>query len=254
MERRTFLLAGIGAVMAPALARADSLLDSLSDSLGNVGGSLSGDSTTGGSTMGAGLSNSEIDAGLREALRVASERTVDQVGVADGFNADPAIHIPLPASLKKVQDALKAVGMSSMADDLELKINRAAEEASGEATDVFISAIDQMTLEDARGILNGPDDAATQYLRRTTGGELKDRMRPIVNRTLSEVGAIQSYDTMMGEYDTIPFMPDVKADITEYALDGTLDGIFHYLAEEEAAIRTNPVARSTELLQQVFGS
>jgi hypothetical protein len=249
MKRRTFLLTALAAAAAPLLARADSLLDNVTDTLGNI------DSTgSGGDVLGAGLSDSEIDSGLREALRVASERTVDQVGVVDGFNADPDIHIPLPASLNKVQEALRAVGMSDMADEVELKINRAAEEASGEATDVFIGAIDQMTLDDARAILNGPDDAATQYFKRTTSGELKTRMRPIVDESLSEVGAVQSYDAMMGEYDNIPFMPDAKADLTDYALDGTLDGIFYYLAQEEAAIRTDPLARSTDLLQQVFGS
>ena len=251
MDRRTFLLGTVAFIALPMLARADSLFDSLTDSLGNLGESESSGSSA--TSLGAGLSNGEIESGLREALRVASERAVDEVGAVDGFNGDPAIHIPLPGSLKKVQDALRAVGMSSMADDLELKINRAAEEASGEAVDVFFGAIDQMTMEDARGILNGPDDAATQYFRRTTSEDLKTRMRPIVDRTLSEVGAVQSYDAMMGEYESIPFVPDAKADITDYALDGTLDGIFHYLAEEEAAIRTDPVARSTELLQQVFG-
>jgi Protein of unknown function (DUF4197) len=251
MDRRTFLMGTVAFIALPMLARADSLFDNLSDSLGNLGDT--GTSGSSGTSLGAGLSNGEIESGLREALRVASERTVDEVGAVDGFNGDPAIHIPLPGSLKKVQDALRAVGMSSMADDLELKINRAAEEASGEAVDVFFGAIDQMTMEDARGILNGPDDAATQYFRRTTSEDLKTRMRPIVDRTLSEVGAVQSYDAMMGEYESIPFVPDAKADITDYALDGTLDGIFHYLAEEEAAIRTDPVARSTELLQQVFG-
>ena len=110
-----------------------------------------------------------------------------------------------------------------------------------------------MSIEDAKGILNGPDDAATQYLRRTTGGQLKDSMRPVVDSSLSEVGAIQSYDAMMGEYESIPFMPDAKADITDYALDKTMDGLFYYVAQEEAAIRNNPVERSTELLKKVFG-
>jgi hypothetical protein len=110
-----------------------------------------------------------------------------------------------------------------------------------------------MSIEDAQGILNGPDDAATQYFRRETSNDLKGAMRPIVDDSLSQVGAIQSYDNMMGEYDNIPFMPDVKSDITEYALDGTLDGLFVYVAREEAAIRNDPVAQTTDLLQSVFG-
>ncbi len=251
MTRRLFL-AGLGiAVAAPwQLARADSLLDGLTstdeltDSLGGL--------TSGGAE--AGLDTGEIVAGLKEALEFGTESAVGTVGVPDGFNADPDIHIPLPDSLSKVQSALKTVGMSDMADDLELKLNRAAEEAANQATPIFWSAIEGMSVDDARGILEGPDDAATQYLRRTAGGQLKDSMRPVVDSSLSDVDAIQSYDAMMGQYDDIPFMPDVKADITDYALDKTLDGLFVYVAREEAAIRTDPVKRSTELLQKVFAS
>ena len=257
MQRR-IVLAGLAAVLvAPVgLARADGLLDSLTtgntDSVTDALGGLSGSGGSSGG-LGAGLDSSEIASGLKEALGIGTERAVGTIGVLDGFNADPAIHIPLPDSLSKVQSALKTVGMSGMADDLELKLNRAAEEASGQATDIFWGAIENMSIEDAKGILNGPDDAATQYLRRTTGGQLKGSMRPVVDSSLSEVGAIQSYDAMMGEYESIPFMPDAKADITDYALDKTLDGLFYYVAQEEAAIRNNPVERSTELLQKVFG-
>ena len=256
MERR-IVLAGLATVLAAplGLARADGLLDSLTtgntDSVTDALGGLTG--SGGSSGVGAGLDSSEIASGLKEALGIGTELAVGTVGVLDGFNADPAIHIPLPDSLSKVQSALKTVGMSGMADDLELKLNRAAEEASGQATDIFWGAIENMSIDDARGILDGPDDAATQYLRRTTGGQLKDSMRPVVDSSLSEVGAIQSYDAMMGEYEAIPFVPDAKADITDYALDKTLDGLFYYVAQEEAAIRNNPVERSTELLQKVFG-
>ena len=255
MQRRLVLL-GLAATLAAPWrpGHADGLLDSLTsgdtDSLTDALGGLSG---SGGGSLGAGLDTGEIVGGLKEALGIGTERAVATVGVLDGFNADPAIHIPLPDSLAKVQGALKTVGMSQMADDLELRLNRAAEEASGQATDIFWGAIEGMSIDDARGILNGPDDAATQYLRRTTGGALKDSMRPVVDSSLSEVGAIQSYDAMMGQYEAIPFMPDVKADITDYALEKTLDGLFLYVAREEAAIRNNPVERSTELLQKVFG-
>lgn len=252
MHRRLVLaLLGGSVLLSARAARAEGLLDGLtSTGTGSLTDSLG--SLTGGSGLGAGLDTGEIVAGLKEALDLGTERAVGTVGVMDGFNADPKIHIPLPDTLQKVQSALKAVGMSGMADDLELKINRGAEEASSQATPIFWSAIEGMTVDDARGILNGPDDAATQYLRRTTGGQLKDSMRPVVDSSLSDVGAIQSYDAMMGEYDNIPFVPDVKADITDYALDKTLDGVFYYVAVEEAAIRNDPLKRSTELLQTVF--
>lgn len=231
---------------------ADGLLDGFTDSVSDSVGDLGGLTDSAGS-LGGGLPTSEVTAGLKEALRFASERAVGDISILDGFNADPDIHIPLPESLGTVQSALQTVGMSDMADELETKINRAAEEASGEATNIFWGAVDNMSIEDAEGILNGPDDAATQYFRRETSSDLKSAMRPIVDDSLSEVGAIQSYDNMMGEYDSIPFMPDVKSDITEYALDGTLDGLFVYVAREEAAIRNDLVARTTDLLKSVFG-
>jgi len=252
MQRRLVLALLGGCVVLPwGPGRAQSLLDSITStdtgSLTDTLGSLTG---SGGAA--AGLDTTEIAAGLKEALGIGTERAVGTVGVVDGFNADPRIHIPLPETLRKVQSALKAVGMSGMADDLELKMNRGAEAAASQATPIFWSAIEGMTVDDARGILNGPDDAATQYLRRTTGGQLKETMRPVVDSSLSDVGAIQSYDAMMGEYESIPFVPNAKADITDYALEKTLDGLFYYVAVEEAAIRNDPVKRSTELLQKVF--
>ncbi|MGF1608880.1 MAG: DUF4197 domain-containing protein [Kiloniellales bacterium] len=226
-----------------------SLLDSAKDALKGLGGSGGGLSGSGGA-----LSAGEIASGLSEALRVATGRTVEQVGTADGYNADPAIHIPLPGALKDVQKGLQMVGLSSLADDLELRLNRAAETAAPEAKEVFWDSIKQMSWDDAQQILDGPDDAATQYFRRTMSSPLKDRMKPIVDDALAGAGAIKSYDEMMGAYAKLPMMPDVKADITDYTLDKALDGLFHYLAVEEAKIRQNPAARSTELLQKVFGA
>ncbi|MEM7226860.1 MAG: DUF4197 domain-containing protein [Pseudomonadota bacterium] len=203
---------------------------------------------------GSGLGSDEIAAGLREALAVGTEKVVDQVGTTDGFNGDPSIHIPLPGALQDVQSALRAVGMAEMADDLELRLNRGAEAAAPEAKALFVEAISRMTLEDAQAIYDGPDDAATQYFKQAMSEPLAERMAPIVDRSLADVGAVKSYDAMMGQYDTIPFVPDVKSDLTGYVVDQALDGIFYYVAKEEAAIRNNPAARTTELLQKVFGS
>lgn len=201
----------------------------------------------------AGLSDAQIGEGLREALRVGTESVVAQLGAADGFNADPAAHIPLPASMGTVRDALSKVGMSSVLDDLELKMNRAAEEATPKAKAIFGEAIRELTLEDVQGIYQGPDDAATQYFKGKTSGSLRDAMRPIVENSLAEVGAMAAYDQAMSSYENIPFAPDVKANLTDHVLDGGLDGIFHYLAKEEAAIRQNPAERTTEILKNVFG-
>lgn len=200
------------------------------------------------------LTSNEIVLGLKDALRVGTETVVKQLGQADGFNADPTIHIPLPASMQQVKSALATIGMSSMMDDLELKLNRAAEEATLPAKKIFWDSIETMTLDDVMGIYNGPDDAATRYFQGKMSAPLTTEMQPIVEQTLNQVGAIQAYDAVMGQYDTLPFVPDVKADLNSYVIEKGMEGIFHYLAEEEAAIRQDPVKRTTDILQTVFGT
>jgi hypothetical protein len=201
-----------------------------------------------------GLTTAEVGAGLKEALRVGTETVVAKLGKTDGFNADKLIHIPLPESLKTVQSALKRVGMSSMLDDLELRLNRAAEAATPKAKTLFLQAIQDMTLDDVKGIYNGPKDAATRYFQAKMSSPLADEMRPIVDRSLAEVGAVKAYEGVIGEYKKLPFVPDAKADLTKHVVDLGMKGIFHYVAEEEAAIRANPVKRTTALLQKVFGA
>ena len=199
-------------------------------------------------------SSSEIASGLKDALRVGTETVVNQLGQLDGFNADPAIHIPLPDSLNQVKSALSTIGMSSMMDDLELKLNRAAETATPPAKKLFWDAISAMTLDDVQGIYNGPDDSATRYFQDKMSGPLAVEMQPIVEDALNQVGAIQSYDAVMGQYASLPFVPDVKADLNTYVVDKGMEGIFHYVAKEEAAIRNDPVKRTTDILQKVFGA
>jgi hypothetical protein len=177
---------------------------------------------------------------------------VQKLGQTDGFYKDPQIHIPLPGKLATVKSALDKVGMGSFADDLELKLNRAAEAATPKARELFLNAISEMTFEDGRQILNGPEDAATQYFRKTMSPDLAEAMAPVVDDSLAQVGAVQSYDRMMGKYADLPLVPDVKANLTDHVVDKGMDGIFHYMAKEEAAIRTNPVNRTTDLLKKVF--
>lgn len=202
---------------------------------------------------GAALSREDIAAGLKEALQVGSGRVSEQLAKMDAFNKDPAIHIPLPTKLRDVRNALDKVGLSSTMDNLEVRLNRAAERAAPEAKAAFMGVIRQMTLQDVMDIYNGPDDAATQYFRRTMSADLASRMRPIIQKSMNEVGAIRAYDDAMKQYRSLPFVPDISADLTDHVVAGSLDGIFHYLAKEEAAIRNDPVARTTELLRRVFG-
>lgn len=200
------------------------------------------------------LTSGEITGGVRDALKVGTERVVAQLGQIDGFNADPKIHIPLPDNLREVRGALNMVGMSAMADDVELKLNRAAEAATPKAKALFWQAITDMSLKDIEAIYNGPDDAATQYFRSSMSAPLRDEMRPVVDRSLADVGAIQAFDQMMGRYKTIPFVPNVKTDLTNHVLDKAMDGIFFYLGREEAAIRNDAVKRTTDILKRVFGA
>lgn len=206
------------------------------------------------SSSAASLTPSDISAGLREALRIGTERVVGQLGATNGFNLDPAIRIPLPGVLARVDSAISAIGMSSLTDDLELRLNRAAEAATPKAKALFVSAISNMTIDDAKNILTGPSNAATDYLRRTMGTDLSQEMQPLIQGALADAGAIKAYDNVIRQYGQIPFMPDVKANMNDYVVEKAMDGIFYYVAKEEAAIRANPAARTTDLLQKVFAN
>jgi len=210
--------------------------------------------TYGGSSGTSGLTVDEIGAGLKDALRVGSESVVAQLGRVDGFNTDSAVHIPLPKQLDTVKSVLDKVGMSGMLKDLELKLNRAAEVATPKAKKLFSQAITEMSFEDVKKIYEGPKDAATQYFRSKMSPSLAKEMEPVVNNSLSEVGAVQAYDNVMKEYRSVPFVPDVKADLTNHVVEKGMDGIFYYMAKEEAAIRTDPAKRTTDLLKRVFGA
>ncbi len=196
----------------------------------------------------------DVAAGLTEALVVGTDRVVGQLGQQGGFLDDPKVRIPLPGALEKAQSALKLAGMSGMVDDLEVRMNRAAEQATPVARDLVVDAIKGLTFQDAAGILSGPDDSATQYLEGKTGGELGELLHPIVDRALADAGAVKAFDGVVDQYQTIPFASKLKVDLSGHVVDYTKKAIFGYLAEEEAAIRTNPAARTTTLLKSIFGS
>jgi hypothetical protein len=210
--------------------------------------------TYGGNSGQSGLTIDEIGAGLKDALHVGSENVVSKLGRVDGFNTDSAVHIPLPKQLDTVKSVLDKVGMSGLLKDLELKLNRAAEAATPKAKKLFSQAITEISFEDVKKIYKGPEDAATQYFRSKMSPSLAKEMEPVVNKSLSEVGAVQAYDNVMKEYRSVPFVPDVKADLTNHVVEKGMDGIFYYMAKEEAAIRQNPAKRTTDLLKRVFGA
>ncbi|WP_165602642.1 DUF4197 domain-containing protein [Candidatus Terasakiella magnetica] len=204
-------------------------------------------------SLAGGLSQSQIIEGLQEALKVGTQNVVSQIGAADGYNADPQIHIPLPDELKQVQNLLKKFGLSAMADDVELKLNRAAEQAAPQAKEIIWNAISNMNMEDAQAIYKGPKDAATQYFKKVASSDLQNIISPIAENSLKDVGALSAYDSLIGQYKSMPFVPDVKANLVNHTTELAMEGIFHYLAQEEAAIRENPAKRTTEILKTVFG-
>jgi len=198
------------------------------------------------------LPEAEVSAGLKQALVVATDSVVARLGRPGGFSSDPQIRIPLPSSLESVRGPLDAIGMAGTLDDLEDRLNVAAEAATPRAKELFLDAISELTIDDARTILAGPDDAATRYFQSKMSKPLADEMTPIVTQTLNEAGAVQSYDQVMARYDSLPFVPDVKANLVDYVVQRGSDGIFPAIGEQEAALRQDPSKRTTELLRTVF--
>ncbi|WP_178862541.1 DUF4197 domain-containing protein [Thiomicrorhabdus cannonii] len=207
---------------------------------------------TAGST--SAITTQDMNSAFKQALSLGSEAVVKQLGAEDGFNADSHIHIPLPQNLQTVKDVLSKFGMQNLMDDVELKLNRAAEAAAPQAKSLFLNAIQNMTFEDVQKIYQGPQDSATQYLKSKTSDDLKAKMQPIIEETLNSVGAVSAYDKAIANYKNLPFVPDVKADLQNHVTQKSLDGLFYYLAQQEQAIRKDPAKQTTELLKRVFGS
>ncbi len=198
------------------------------------------------------LDEATVARGLREALRVGSERAIERVGRVDGFLANELIRIRLPEELQNMADALRKIGFRRQVDELETAMNRAAEQAAGEALDVFVAAIADMTIADAFAVLRGGDTAATDYLRGRTIGKLRQRFEPIIASKMEKVGLYRTYNRLADVYNDLPFARRPAVDLESYLTERALDGLFTTLAEEETRIREDPVARTTELLRKVF--
>jgi len=203
-------------------------------------------------SSGSALSSDTIANGLREALTVGSSRVVSSLGAEDGFFKS-AFHIPLPAKLQEARGIAEKVGLSGPFDELELKMNRAAEQATPKARELFVSAIKEMTFSDVMAIYQGSEDSATQYLRSTTGDRLESQMRPVIDASLADVGAVQTFKGLVQRYNALPLVTPIDADVSGHVMGYAQQAIFGQLAKEEAAIRQDPLKRSTELLQRVFG-
>lgn len=200
------------------------------------------------------LTQSEMSQGIKEALSKGVKVAIDQLGRRNGFLDDAAVKIPLPKGLDQVASVLRQFHQQELADEFVATMNHAAEQAVPQAAEVFAGAIRHMTLKDVRGILQGPDDAATEYFRRSSSAELAKRLRPIIARATDKVGVTLAYKKMMDQAGPMAQMLVGDTNLDDYITQKTLDGLFLKIAAEEKAIRTQPVARTTDLLKKVFGS
>jgi hypothetical protein len=217
----------------------------INQTIGDVNKSLGGEQP---------LTTAEVADGLKEALIKGISNGSDIVSQVDGYFKNPEIKIPFPPDVKKVEDKLRQIGLGNEVDKFVVTLNRGAEDAAKEAKPIFITAIRSMTIQDAWGILKGEDNAATEYLKRTTSVQLKEKFKPVIQNSLNKVNATKYYGDIVTRYNQIPFVQKVNPDLNDYATDKAIEGLFLMIAKEEKNIRDNPVARTTELLKRVFGA
>lgn len=198
------------------------------------------------------LSNTDIAAGLRQALDFGIEKQVSKLTQTDGFYKNNLVKILLPNELQKVDKGLRDIGLSKLADEGLKVLNRAAEDAVKEATPIFVNAVKEITFNDAKNILLGNDDAATQYLTSKTQTSLYDKFHPVINESFSKVGADQIWDNLITKYNSIPFTNNVNPDLTDYVTGEALKGVYTMIAVEEKEIRNKISSRTTDLLRKVF--
>jgi len=202
--------------------------------------------------QGESLGNNQIASGLREALDFGIEKQVSKLTTKDGFFKNDLVKILLPEELKKVDKALRDIGLGNLADEGLKVLNRAAEDAVKQATPIFVNAVKDITFDDAKNILLGTDDAATQYLTGKTQTALYDKFNPVIKSSFSKVGADQIWKNLINKYNSIPFTNNVNPDLTDYVTREALNGVFTMIAVEEKEIRTKVSSRTTDLLKQVF--
>jgi len=198
------------------------------------------------------LTKDQVVAGLKEALVKGVSTGSASASKLDGYFKNPAIKIPFPPDVQRVEDKLRQIGLGDQVDKFVKTLNRGAEEAAKEAKPIFVSAVKSMTIQDAWGILKGEDDAATQYLVRTTSAQLKAKFQPVIKKALDKTNATKYYGDIVTTYNKIPFVDEVNPDLEDYATTRAIDGLFLLIAKEEKNIREDPVARTTELLRKVF--
>jgi hypothetical protein len=224
--------------ISPASAQFDKVLKGLGGNLPSVGG----------------VNDAKIGSGLQEALKVGTENAVSQTSATDGFLMNKAIKILMPKTLQNMEKPLRMVGYGPQIDEFVVGMNRAAEKAVPFAKQIFWDAIGAMTFDDARKILNGNDTAATEYFKGKTSKNLQTAFRPSVEEVMNQVGVNRQYNDLIGKYKDVPFSKNIAFDVNQYVTEKATDGIFFVVGQEEKKIRTNPAARVTDLLKDVFGN
>lgn len=202
----------------------------------------------------AGLSSTDASAGLKEALTRGAEFAVAQLGKPDGFLGNAKVRIPLPQSLQKVEGMARKLGLSKQTDELADTMNRAAESAVVEAKPLLVDAVKKMSIKDAKGILSGPEDAATQYFRTTTSAQLAQKFLPIVKKATARVQLTEKYNAFAGKAAKLKLIDEKDADLDSYVTQKAIDGLFLMVAEQEKQIRQDPVGTGSNLLKKVFGA
>ena len=190
---------------------------------------------------------------LREALKQGAEKGAALVSKTDGYFGNPKIKIPLPPDAQQKEQKIRSTGLNKEVDDAILSINRAAEDAGAKAKDIFVKAIQNMTVKDAIAIVKGNDNAGTEYLKKQTTEALKAEFKPVIQTSLDKVGATQHYGKIVTAYNKIPGVQKLNPDLADYVTQKAIEGLFVMVQEEEAKIRKDPAARATELLKKVFG-
>ncbi|MCK9388079.1 MAG: DUF4197 domain-containing protein [Sulfuritalea sp.] len=201
----------------------------------------------------ADISGKDASGGLKEALTQGAGKAVEMLGRQNGFLGNPKVKIPLPESVQKVEGLMRGLGMGKQADELVTAMNRAAEAAVPQAKVLLVNSIKQMSVEDAKGILSGGEDSATQYFRRTTAGPLTEKFKPVVQKAIARVKLAEKYDQFAGKAARFGLVHEQDAHLDNYVTQKTLDGLYLMIAEEEKAIRKNPAEAAGRLAKKVFG-
>lgn len=200
------------------------------------------------------FSNADAASGLKQALTEGSAAAVAKLGVENGYLNNPKVKIPLPPSLKKIEGAMRVMGMRRQADELVVAMNRAAEAAAPEAKALLVDAVKKMTVQDAKGILTGGDTAGTEYFRRTTQPQLTARYLPIVKKATDRVGLAQQYNSIAGQGAALGLVKEDQATVERYVTAKALDGLYLMIAEQEKAFRQNPLGASSDIVKKIFGA